>query len=130
MTQDEQQRSEVVNYWWDKAESSILSAQRELDAGAYIYSINRLYYALFYAVSAVLLEKDITFKKHSGVRAAFHRNIVKPGLMEIKWGKLYDQLFEDRHEGDYIALIEFNKSYVETRLKECKAFLTELKKVT
>ena len=34
MTQEEQQRSEVANYWWEKAESSILSAQRELDAGA------------------------------------------------------------------------------------------------
>ena len=54
MNNDEQQRSKVIDYWWEKAESSMLSAQRELDAGAYIYSINRLYYALFYAVSAVL----------------------------------------------------------------------------
>ncbi len=130
MTRDEQQRNEVINYWLEKAESSMLSAQRELDAGAYIYSVNRLYYTLFYAVSAVLLKKGVAFKKHSGVRAAFHRNIVKPGLMEIKWGKLYDQLFEDRHEGDYIALVEFNKDYVEFRLKECKAFLAELKKIS
>jgi len=27
----------------------------------------------------------------------------------MQWGKFYDQLFEDRQEGDYVALIEFER---------------------
>lgn len=129
MSNGEQQRNIVVSYWWEKAEDSLLSAARELDAGALVFSINRLYYALYYAVSAVLLRKEFTFSKHSGVRAAFHREIIKSGLMDTKWGRLYDQLFEDRHEGDYVALTDFDKPYVEEKLLQCSQFLLILKKV-
>jgi hypothetical protein len=129
MSNGEQQRNIVVSYWWEKAEDSLLSAERELDAGALVFSINRLYYALYYAVSAVLLRKEFTFSKHSGVRAAFHREIIKTGLMNTEWGRLYDQLFEDRHEGDYVALTDFDKLYVEEKLTQCRQFLLILKKV-
>ncbi len=129
MSNGEQQRNIVVSYWWEKAEDSLLSAEREFDAGALVFSINRLYYALYYAVSAVLLRKEFTFSKHSGVRAAFHREIIKTGLMNTEWGRLYDQLFEDRHEGDYVALTDFDKLYVEEKLTQCRQFLLILKKV-
>ena len=52
------------------------------------------------------------FRKHSGVRAAFHREFIRARLLDVKWGKLYDHLFEDRQEGDYIALIAFDPEYV------------------
>lgn len=123
----EQQREEVVRYWWSKAEESLLSAQRELDAKALGFAMNRIYYAAFYAVSTALLERHASFKKHSGVRAAFHREFVKSGLLDIKWSKFYDQVFEDRQEGDYIALIDFESDYVETQLARCREFLANLR---
>jgi len=84
------QRKTVMEYWWEKADACIFSAKRELDAGEYAFAINRLYYALYYAVSAVLLACNVSFRKHSGVRSAFHREIVKTGLMNTKWGLLYE----------------------------------------
>ena len=124
MNSDEQQRSAVVRYWWSKADASLLSARRELEAGAFEFAVNRLYYAMFYAVSAVLLDRQLSFNKHSGVRAAFHREIIKEGLLDVKWGKLYDQLFEDRQEGDYLAMVTFDKQYVESQLTLCTEFLS------
>ncbi len=53
---DREQRLEVVTYWWKKANDSLDSARRELSAGAYSFAANRLYYAAFYAVSALLLD--------------------------------------------------------------------------
>ena len=50
-------------------------------------------------------------------------------LMDTKWGRLYDQLFEDRHEGDNVALTDFDKFYVEEKLQQCRQFLLILKKV-
>ena len=123
----EEQRAAVVRYWWSKAEGSLASARRELEAGAYSFAVNRLYYAAFYSVSAALLERQLSFKKHSGVRATFHRQFIKTGPLDIEWGKLYDQLFEDRQEGDYIALISFDREYVESQLSRCAQFLEELR---
>jgi uncharacterized protein len=125
----EKQREEMVKYWWEKAESSLNSAHREFEAGACDFAINRLYYAAFYGVSAVLLERKMVFKKHSGVRAYFHREFIKKGLIEVKWGRYYDKLFEDRQEGDYTAFIDFDKNYVSEQLELCDQFLKELKKL-
>jgi uncharacterized protein (UPF0332 family) len=78
---------------------------------------------VFYAVSAALLKKGLTYKKHSGVRAAFHREFIKNGVLDIQLGKYYDQLFEDRQEADYIAWIVFDRDYVENQFQRCSEFL-------
>jgi uncharacterized protein len=123
----EEQRVEVVSYWWSMAEESLNSGQREIDAKAYVFAINRLYYAAFYGVSAALFEREKAFKKHTGVRAAFHREFIKTGMIPVVWGKFYDQLFEDRQEGDYIALMTFDRDYVAPRLDQCRRFLDALR---
>lgn len=130
MSGDEEQRAAVVRYWWSKADAGLASARRELEAGALEFTINRLYYTMFYAVSAVLMDRQLSFNKHSGVRAAFHREIIKQGLLDVKWGKLYDQLFEDRQEGDYMAMVTFEKQYVEYQFMLCTEFLKELRHLT
>jgi len=81
----EQHRKDVIRYWWSKAEESLASAKRELDAGSFEFAMNRIYYAAFYAVSSILLKQQISFKKHSAVRSAFLREFVKSGLLDIKW---------------------------------------------
>ncbi len=78
---------EAIRYWWDKALESLEAARRELAAGAYAFAINRAYYALFYGVSALLLDEGHRFKKHSRVRAAFNRHIIKPGRLGRKHGE-------------------------------------------
>lgn len=123
----EQHQREVMHYWWSKAEESLASAQREFNAGAFAFAMNRIYYAAFYAVSAALLDRKTAFRKHSGVRAAFHREFVKNGILDSTWGKFYDQLFEDRQEGDYLALIAFEPDYVQNQLARCREFLTVLR---
>lgn len=120
-------RCDVIRYWWSKAEESVKSAKRECEAGFLSFAINRLYYAAFYGVSAALLDRKISFKKHSGVRAAFHQKFIKPGLLDIKWGRFYDRLFEDRQEGDYVALVVFDREYVESQIDLCFQFLAKLR---
>ena len=78
----EEKRSEVVRYWLEKAEESMVSARREFDAGSLTFTMNRLYYSAFYAGSALLMARKLSFKKHSGVRAAFHQHFIKTGILE------------------------------------------------
>ncbi len=120
-------RAQVVRYWWEKALGSPEASQRELAAGAYAFAINRAYYALFYAVSALLLEEERRFKKHSGVRAAFNRYFIKVGRVQKRYGDLYNQLFDDRQAGDYIALTEFDAQYVQEKVDACEVFLANLR---
>ena len=116
-------RTEAIIFWWNEANSCIDSARREIDSGNYRYAVNRLYYSLFYSASAALMEKGNAFKKHSGVKSAFHKEFIKPGQIDKEMGKLYDRLFEDRHEGDYIVMTEFTENYTKNLLSRCIQFL-------
>jgi len=120
-------QKDVIRNWWLKAEESLTAAKREFEAGSYIFAVNRLYYAAFYGVTAALLDRQKKFKKHSGVRIAFHQEFINTGLLAIEWSKFYDQLFEDRQEGDYQPFMAFDRKYVETQLERCSQFLSELK---
>jgi len=127
---DESARVGMIRYWWARAEESLASARREFEAESYTFAVNRIYYAAFYAACAALLDRrHQTFRKHSGVRAAFHRSFVKTGLIGIEWGRFYDHLFEDRQEADYVALVSFEPEYVETLLAQCATFLAKLRLV-
>ncbi len=70
-------RQRAIEFWWKRSRESLLSAQRDFEAGAYSLAVSRLYYASFHAVSALLLKDNLAFRRHSGVRAAFHQNFVK-----------------------------------------------------
>ena len=65
------------------------------------FAANRLYYAAFYASTALLLWEEREFRKHSGVIAAIHHSFVKPGKLDDKYGKDLNWLFELRGVGDY-----------------------------
>jgi uncharacterized protein (UPF0332 family) len=113
---------EIIRYWLEKADESLDAARDELQAGRLTFAVNRIYYACFYAVSAVLLQERLQFTKHSGVRGAFHKHLVKPGLVGLDHGKLYDELFEARLRGDYIELVHFEAWQVEAWLPRTSEF--------
>jgi uncharacterized protein (UPF0332 family) len=118
---------EAIRYWWDKALESLEPARRDLAAESFSFAINRTYYALFYAVSALLLEEGRRFEKHSGVRAAFNQHFIKSGRLARKHGDLYNRLFRDRQEGDYVEFTKFDDQYVGEQIKGCEEFLGQIR---
>jgi uncharacterized protein (UPF0332 family) len=85
-----------------------------LDAGRISGSVNRLYYACFYAVSALLLTQGQSSSKHSGVRALFDREWVNSGKVPREVGRFYRKLFNSRQQGDYGDLVQFQATQVGT----------------
>lgn len=124
---EEKDLREIVSYWVKKAMDSFDAAEDELKADRLSFSVNRIYYACFYIVTAVLLQEKLRFKKHSGVRAAFHKHIVKPGLVSREYGQFYDELFEARQRGDYIELVSFEKEVVTKWFNQAREFVETVK---
>lgn len=79
------------------------------EAGFWNSSVNRLYYAVFYSVNALLALKGIDTKTHSSVKSQFSQHFVKTGEFDVKYGKLLNQLFDWRQKGDYENLFDFSK---------------------
>ena len=62
MNEADAQKLQAIRYWFVMAHECLASARREADADALPFAMNRLYYAAFYAVSAVLLELGVSFE--------------------------------------------------------------------
>jgi uncharacterized protein len=118
---------EVIRHWIRKAYESLESAQDELDKGRLSFTVNRIYYACFYIVSACLIKRQLRFQKHSGVRSAFHKNFVKQAVVSRESGEFYDEIYEARQRGDYIELITFDEEQVIEWLKKAQEFINALK---
>jgi uncharacterized protein (UPF0332 family) len=62
---------------------------------------SRAYYSAFHAVSAFFALDEIYFTKHSALRAAVHRDLVKSGKWAVSFGEDYSLLMALREAGDY-----------------------------
>lgn len=122
-------KEQVIKYWLEKADEAIESAHDDFNAKRFSFAVSRAYYACFYALTAVLLKKDEKFSKHSGVRSALHRSLVKTGRISPALGELYDLLFENRHRADYQELVKFEQEQVKKYLTNAIVFIDKMKEL-
>jgi uncharacterized protein (UPF0332 family) len=119
----------LVDYRFERARESLEEAKLLVDGGHGNACVNRLYYACFYAVSALLLIKGLTSSKHSGIRSLFHQNLVKPGLIDGQLGRLYDDLYDSRQKADYVDMVKFDIAKASQLLEETKQFILSTERV-
>ena len=73
-----------------------------------------------------LLKEGRSFKKHTGVKAALHKDLIKEGILEPEWGKFYNKIFDSRHEGDYQPLRVFQAEEVALYVEQCAGFIARM----
>ncbi len=74
---DEERREIAAKRFWEMAEDSLESARREYAHESFVFAFNRIYYAAFYAVSAILMQDGRYFTKHAAVRSTFHKDLIR-----------------------------------------------------
>lgn len=85
---------------WARAQKTLSTAQL-LVSDDPDSSASRAYYAAFHALTALFALRGRNFTKHSAIRAALHRDVIKPGEWDVSLGRDYDYLPEMREVGDY-----------------------------
>ena len=120
---------DLLSYRRQKAKETLTDAKILLDANSLNSSVNRIYYSLFYAVSALLYLKGLSSSKHTGIKSLFNEQFVKTGLVDAKLGRFYSRMFEFRQKSDYADFVEFEKKKVEEWFKESERFIQEIEKV-
>jgi len=67
-----------------------------------------------------------TFKKHSQLRASFHRDLIKPGRIDASWGVgFYEWIFDHHQQADYQPIVHLEADEVGTILDQANAFVSE-----
>jgi uncharacterized protein (UPF0332 family) len=89
--------------------------------------VNRLYYACFYAVIALLLRNNIKPGTHRGTLNQFSLHFIKTNKIDIEYGILYSQLFDFRQKGDYGDMFDFKEEHISPLIEQVSDFLSKIK---
>ena len=105
-------KRDLIEYRISRAKDTLDDAHILAEKEKWNSTINRLYYAAYYAVMALLLESELKPTTHNGAKSNFSEYFIKTGKIEKEFGKIYSQLFTWRQKGDYDDMFDFTKEKV------------------
>ena len=122
-------REELVKLRIENAIQTMREAKLMMDNKFWNAAINRMYYACYYAVTALLLKHGIEAHTHSGVRQMLGLHFVKTGKLPVRLGNYFSNLFSKRHSGDYDIFVFFDRDTVETIYPQAEEFIKAIEEM-
>jgi uncharacterized protein (UPF0332 family) len=119
----------LIKYRLEQADESLEAARTLLRKKMIRPSINRAYYAMFYAVLSLLAQGKKETSRHSGAIALFDRDFVKQGIFKKDFSRWLHDAFDLRQRSDYAAEYKAAPEDAEMTLKNAAMFVDEVKKV-
>ena len=116
----------LVEYRLERSDESIQAAKIMLENNMLSFSMNRIYYAMFYSVQALLIFHGATFSKHGQVKGYFNREFIKKGVFPLDMGKMFNKVFEYRQKFDYIDFSSPDRDLVVEYLENSREFYFQI----
>jgi uncharacterized protein (UPF0332 family) len=124
-------RETLLQYRIKQAQETLRDAEAMVKGGMSPRSIlDRCYYAMFYAVLALFLKKNVNPKtsKHSGIISTFDRMFILSGKVDKESSKALHKMFNARQEADYKELVDVSLEEAEEAFRTARKFVEEIGK--
>ncbi|MHC1724534.1 MAG: HEPN domain-containing protein [Syntrophobacteraceae bacterium] len=118
--------TEAVHELLEKSTQSIRAAGLLLKEGYFSFAASRAYYAMFYAVEALLMSRGTSFSKHAGVIASFGKQFVKTGAFDSRFHRYLLNAFKLRNVGDYGGVQAVSEENARQVIDEAGELLSEI----
>ena len=127
MSLKEEDRRVMVALELEKADKTRHEMEVMRQNGLWAMVANRLYYALFHMVSAMLINDRHEVGTHRGAVNKFSLFYVKEGVFTPMEGRLYSQLQSLREDGDYNCSIDIQREEVEEKIAPTLQLIDKIK---
>lgn len=109
---DDESLHALVMYRVQRSRETIREAELMLQEGFVNGALNRMYYAAYYVVIALLIQNGISTQTHAGAKQMLGLHFVLTEKLPIKISHIYSTLFEKRHSSDYDDFVVYDKEMV------------------
>jgi len=123
------ERESVVQFRMEKAKNTFSEIVLLVDNALWQTAANRLYYACYYAVCALLVQNGIEAQTHHGVMNQMGLYFVRTELLSQEQGKLYKRLFELRQTGDYSDWIIIKEEDIKPLIEKAEHFIKTIEQL-
>lgn len=118
-----EQLEDLLRYRLEQAYETLHEAEILLDRAALRGTVNRAYYAMFYALLALLATKRLGTSKHSGAISLFDREFVKSGLFPRELSRALHLAFERRQSHDYGEMVPITPEIAQETVDDARTFV-------
>jgi len=125
MIQDKDRQS-LINYRLEQSKETVDLSRFLIDSEKYIVAVNRIYYGLYYSVTALAIKHRFETSKHGQLIGWFNKEFVATDRLEKRFGKILRNAYQNRTKGDYDAFVDFTSEEVETMHSEMIDFIEEI----
>lgn len=125
----DEERKAIVVYRLEKSNDAMVEAKDCASLGHWNLAANRLYYAAYYASSALLISAGYAAKTHDGTIGMIGQHYVRTGVLANEDGSLLARLQNMRHTGDYDDFLDWTKEDVEPYIAKTEAFVEKVKEI-
>jgi len=101
-------RDSLIKYRLSQASNTIDLARFLILSDKLTVAVNRIYYGMYYALSALALKHKYETSKHAQLIGWFNKEFVSTKLVDVKFGKILRNAYQNRTKGDYDALWNFH----------------------
>ena len=117
----------LVQYRFQRAMDTIPEIELLLANKFWNTAVNRMYYASFYAVGALLIKHNLLATTHSGTKQLLGQHFVNKGIVSKASGRHFTRLFEKRQKGDYDDYFDNDEQSTTELWEPTKAFIEEIR---
>ena len=100
MTISQEDRATLVRLRLEQMHTAARSCRVLLEAGDLQGAATRLFYSVFYAISAAALMREKSFSKHGALIGWFTREFVATGIIDRSYGRFINSAWKNRTRGD------------------------------
>lgn len=113
----------------EKARHAIHAAEVLVQESEGEFAAGRAYYAMFYVAEALLNEKGLRSRKHSGVHQLFWEHFIQAGLIDARFHRWLIDAFDQRLQGDYSFQAIITAADAAETIEQALQFLGEAERV-
>lgn len=124
----ESDRDSLVEYRLKQAVETIELANFLVQNDKLVIAVNRIYYGMYYALTALAIKNKFETSKHGQLIGWFNKEFISTKRIDSRFGRILRNAFQNRTKGDYDAFVSFTKPEVEFMLSEMIDFIEEIKK--
>jgi uncharacterized protein len=121
------ERKALINHRIAKANDAIKDVEFLIKNKRPVLAVNRIYYGIFYILSALALKHDFTTSKHQQLIGWFNKEFIATAKIDPKYGKIIHNAFKNRSTGDYDDFAEFDEQEVKNSFKEMIELIDTIK---
>ncbi|SHJ88685.1 Uncharacterized protein, contains HEPN domain, UPF0332 family [Tangfeifania diversioriginum] len=119
-------REILIQYRLDQAKQTIGEVSKLIEMDLLNVAVNRIYYGIFYCLTALALKFEFSSSKHSQLIGWFNQTFIKTQKIEVKYGKIIRDAYKNRSDGDYAPFISFSKTDVQDMQKDMIDFIERI----